>query len=274
VGDQSGAEWVLHTAKIARGSSRDLCRKTGLLNVIDANNATPVFFEERIKEIGYERAYVSTQPVGTHHWPVPIHVTSYLEEVDHVIYLPRVSSHIIADATFGMKIGVGFLNAESRKEFHQGGNNFYAMYEEINTIPQIRNKLRFVATSGRAVLRTSGPDNGEIIQPDFGLVFASDDLLAHDVLSYSWLKEQKHNRGNMPATTINRALMMMFANVDSSKNAAGAIPEVSGITTSHPAMLNFMRRKGGRPAEIVWNNMNPEINPNGSSAIADAIEFA
>lgn len=274
VGDQSGAEWVLHTDTLNRGSSRSLCRQSGLLNVIESHKATPVFFEERIAEVGYENAYVAARPGGSHHWPVPLYVTSYLDEVDHVIYLPRVSSHIIADASLGMKIAVGFLNADSRKEFHQGGTDFYAMYEEINDIPQIKEKLRLIASSGRAVLRTSGPDNGDVVQPDFGLVFASDDLLAHDILSYAWLKEQDHSRGGMPPTTINRGLMMAFSNVSSSRDTAGRIPVVSANVTRHPAMLNFMQRKGGRPAEIAWNNMTPNINPEGSNAMAKAIEFA
>lgn len=274
VGDQSGAEHVLHTATISRGSSRSLCQNAGLLNVINHHNATPVFFEERIAEIGYEKAYIPVNPSGTHHWPVPPYVTSYLEEVDHIIYLPRVSSHIIADATLGMKIAVGFLNAESRKEFHQGGADFYAMYEEINQIPQIRQKLRFTATSGRAVLRTSGPDSGDVVQPDYGLVFASQDLLAHDILSYAWLKDQNHSRGDMAPSMINRGLMMAFSEVNSSKDAAGQIPTVSGLVTCHPAMLNFMLRKGGRPARIAWNDLNPDMNPDGSAAIASAIQFS
>ena len=93
---------------------------SGLLAVIEKNGATPVFFEER----GYP-AYIETLPVGEHHWKQPLRVTSFVNEVDHIIYLPRVGSHGFADLTSGMKVGVGFLREDSRKLFHQGGENFY-----------------------------------------------------------------------------------------------------------------------------------------------------
>jgi len=37
-----------------------------------------------------------------------------------------------------MKISVGFLREDSRKLMHQGGATYYAMYEEINEVPQIK----------------------------------------------------------------------------------------------------------------------------------------
>src|ERR1700687_2953771 len=39
------------------------------------------------------------------------------------------------------EIGVGFLREDSRKLFHQGGENYYAKYQEINEVPEIKSKL-------------------------------------------------------------------------------------------------------------------------------------
>ena len=46
-------------------------------------------------------------------------------------------------------------------------------------------------TSATEVLSTFGPDDGFVSEPDTGLVFASPDPLAHDMLSLAWLVESR-----------------------------------------------------------------------------------
>jgi uncharacterized protein (DUF362 family) len=116
VGDQSGVESVLWTANDKRGSSRECCESAGLRSVIEESGSTPLFFEEQ----GYD-AYVPAIPDGPHHWDSPIWVTRMVNEVEHIVYLGRVSSHVLGDATLGLKLSVGFLREDSRKAFHQGG---------------------------------------------------------------------------------------------------------------------------------------------------------
>lgn len=258
VGDQCGVEYVVRTADIKRGSSRQACISSGLYDVITECGATPVFFEERVDDVGYEEAYVRTYPVESHQWPTHLHVTSHLDRVDHIIYLPRVASHLIAGITSGMKIGIGFLRDDSRLALHQAGDMFYALYEEVNDIPQIREKLRLIVSSGRKVLRTSGPDTGDIVTPDYGLVFASDDLLAHEVLAYAWLKYHNHQRSAITPSVINSALInTFFAGVEGRMMLFPGIPEIaSNSVYCHPAIYNFMKRKGGRPKQVIWNNLN------------------
>ena len=62
------------------------------------------------------------------------------------------------------------MRDDSRKEFHSGGKDFYAMYEEINEIPEIKSKLRLSLTSGRKVMTTIGPDIGTVAEPEQGLI--------------------------------------------------------------------------------------------------------
>ena len=49
-----------------------------------------------------------------------------------------------------------------------------------------------VLTSATRVLTTFGPDNGHVIEPETGLIIASESIVAHDMLSLSWLLE--HHR--------------------------------------------------------------------------------
>lgn len=278
VGDQSGGEYVVKTEDKSKGSSRELCDEAGLLDVILDNGATPIFFEELVDEVGFDNAYFLATPENPDLWPQsrPMYVTQYLNEVDHIIYLPRVASHIIADVTSGMKIGVGFLRDDSRLTFHQGGNNFYAMYEEVNHIPQIHDKLRLIASSGRSILRTRGPDRGDVVVPDNALMFASDDLLAHEILAYSWLKFNGHDRFILSPTVVNDAFILTFMrSIPGKTTPTPSIPELDPEDSPylHPAVLNFMEHMGGRPNEIVWASMNDHPDEDVTQALIKLITY-
>ena len=184
VGDQSGVRNVYWTqAGKQRGSSREFAQSNGLLKVIETNGATPVFFEER----GYD-AYIAAPPPKGGHWKTPIYVSSLVNEVDHIVNMPRVSSHGLADYTSGLKIAVGFLREDSRRVLHTGGADFYAMIEEINEIPELKSKIRLTVSSARKVMSLIGPDAGYVVEPNSAPVFASTNLLAHDLYAYAFLQ--------------------------------------------------------------------------------------
>ncbi|MEW6076317.1 MAG: DUF362 domain-containing protein [Thermodesulfobacteriota bacterium] len=264
-GDQSGVESVHWTAAAKRGSSRECCRSAGLLRVIDETGARPVFFEEA----GYD-AYRETRSEGSSHWDRPLYVSNILDQVDHLVYLPRVGSHIMGDITSGMKLGVGFLREDSRLLFHQGGSAFYAMYEEVNQVPEIRSRLRLLISSGRRVLANFGPDNGHVVAPGQGLVFASTDILAHEVFASAWLKWNR--RESIPfysdATSgtltrfrslINKGFVRWIWKDDYWLNATPSLPFYqAGNIYSHPAVQNALKRNGGLPEDIHWEDINPE----------------
>jgi uncharacterized protein (DUF362 family) len=261
VGDQSGIMDVHWNKGGKRGSSRELCRSAGLLKAIEESGATPVFFEEA----GYD-AYIATSPPGAHHWKTPIRIPSIVNRVDHIIFMPRVSSHVMAELTSGLKISVGFLREDSRRDFHSGGKDFFAMYEEIAQVPEISSKLRLTITSGRKVFTTIGPDNGDVAQPEQGLVFASEDLLANEMLSYAWLLWSREFETSIfaKATKGNVSRLGSFINKKFvGKNWPADDVDVAdfqvfrpGNIYDHPAIMNFMKRKGGKPEKIVWKQVN------------------
>lgn len=272
VGDSSGVETVHWSKDKKKGASRKCCQKAGLLDIITQEGADAVFFEEA----GYD-AYLPLQPEGVHHWKEPVLITSAVNETDHIIYLCRVSSHVLGDITSGMKIGVGFLREDSRKAFHQGGASFYAMYEEINQIPEIASKLRLAVSSGRKVLATFGPDNGHVTEPDMGLLIASEDLFAHESLAYAWLLYNREfetgffdvgvtGRLTKRRSFINRGFVWHTWEDAGFSETPGIPLFIPGNLFAHPSMVNFMKRKGGRVAGIDWETVNAPAGSEKASA--------
>ena len=271
-GDQSGVRNVYWTAAgQQRGSSRAFAKSTGLLDVIEKNGAKPVFFEER----GYD-SYIETVPKGNHHWKNPMQITSFVNEVDHIIYLPRVGSHALADHTSGMKIGVGFLREDSRRELHQGGENFYTMYEEINEVPEIKSKLRLTASVGRKVMTLIGPDAGYVFEPAAAPIFASENLMAHELFAYAYLQyareymtpkdasDEKIGKGTLwdimkMRTVRNRGFLKYVWNLE-----ANEVPELPvwqpGDIYKHPAIVNYMKfnKQQNLQFSVAEVNKNPD----------------
>jgi uncharacterized protein (DUF362 family) len=264
VGDSGGCGHVRWTPDEKKGSSRQEAEKLGLLKIINENGAEAVFFEES----GYD-SFFGTSPTGSHHWQKPMWITAAVKDVDHIIYLPRVSSHSLADLTSGLKIGVGFLREDSRLAFHEGAGDFAPMYEEINQVPEIAPKIRLCVSSGRSVASLVGPDVGPVTTPDYGLIFASNDLLAHDLLAYSWLKwnreymtspEDHVKDGVLTRGRAERNKGFLKANwkLPDSHVTPNLVFFQAGTTGSiydHPAMVNFMKRKGGRPEEVNFEQL-------------------
>jgi uncharacterized protein (DUF362 family) len=264
VGDQSSFGTVQWTKDRKEGSSRQLAKTAGLLKVIEEGDSEPCFFEE----YGWD-AYQPAIPDGKHHWKKPIMIPAKLDEIDHIIYLPRVSSHVLAGKTLGLKLAVGFLRSDSRGEFHKGGKQFYAMYEEINYIPPLASKLRLIVSSGRSVLTLVGPNKGPTAKPDYGLVLASEDLLAHEMLAYAWLQ------WNRQFETSSIAHMTMGSHTKSrsryNKRFSDRMwPDKDGRETppidyfkpgnlyNHPAIINNLKRMGGRPRNIAVVELNKQ----------------
>ncbi len=272
VGDSSGVEQVHWTREKKKGASRECCKQAGLLDVIKQNNAEALFFEES----GYD-SFVPESPAGVHHWKEPVMVTTAIKKADHLIYLTRVSSHVMGDITSGFKTAVGFLREDSRKAFHRGGDDFYAMYEEISQTPSITSKLRLTVSSGRKVLSTFGPDNGHVTEPGQGLVIASTDLFAHEMLSYAWLLYNREfetgffdsgitGRFTKRRSMINKGFVWLTWD-DGGYFKTPTMPLfIPGNIYAHPSIVNYMKRMGGRPASIEWEQVN---RPKGTEVLVD-----
>ena len=215
VGDQAGVQHVHPCRDKTRGSTRAVMMKNGLFREIEPGGAEPYLFEEA----GYDAFFPAEPPQGSH-WREPILLPTVLKEVDHVIYLPRISTHMVAGITLAAKIAVGWLREDSRLELHRDAKTFHEKAAEINGAPEIRRKLRLILSVGNSAQTTWGPDFGYEALPEYGLVVASENLATHDLLATAYLNLLK--KDNTPwtqkglegswwgASVFNRSLVTLF----------------------------------------------------------------
>jgi len=182
VGDKPGVEWVHQDKSRQRGSSRAILSKNGLHQAALESGAEVHYFDEA----GYD-AYFADRTEHESHWRGELWFPSILREVDHLVVLPRVSRHTLAGTSFGLKTAVGWLRDDSRLELHRDARSFWEKAVEINDALVLRQKFRLVLSLAIKVQTTFGPDRGYTVEPDPGLVFGSESLLAHDMVALGWL---------------------------------------------------------------------------------------
>ena len=182
VGDKPGVEHVYQDEKGRRNSSRKIMTINGLHRAALESGAEVHYFDEA----GYN-AYFGDRTEHDGHWRGEMMFPNILNMVDHVVLLPRVSRHIVAGTTLGLKTAVGWLRDDSRLELHRDAKSLFEKIAEINDAKVLRQKLRLVLTAATKVQTNFGPDWGFAAEPDPGLVFGSTSLLAHDMVALGWL---------------------------------------------------------------------------------------
>jgi len=227
VSDMSGIEHVKLSPDELSGSTRELTASCGIARAAVEAGADLYFPEED----GWD-AFFEDGPVSGSHWKAGIMMPKILKKVDHVILLPRCSRHALAGATLGMKAAVGYWRTDSRLEYHHDAATFHEKTAEANTVSSLREKLRLTLTVADKVLATYGPDKGYVVTPGTGLVFASESLVAHDMVSLAWLLESRREvpedqrtRRNDPYTSqfaVNMANRWVVSLLGGVAKAAGA----------------------------------------------------
>jgi uncharacterized protein (DUF362 family) len=206
VGDMPGIEYVLVDP---RGNQRQSARSCFERSGMAACGAVEfIGFEER----GWDGFFHFSSPAAVS-WPDGFHATSLIHEVDHIVALPRLSTHIHTGVTLGFKVAVGYLRADSRMVFHRDGPFFLAtkryvhgtqvptqgssqrrFFEKITEINlAVADRQRLVLCLGTEAQVSFGPDRKMVgfqscrVAPEVGLVFASANPVAFEVMGIAAL---------------------------------------------------------------------------------------
>jgi uncharacterized protein (DUF362 family) len=185
VADQGGVSSVRSASGGMRhGSTRALMESNGLYEAVIGAGAEPYFFDEQDYEAGY---FEASLPFSGSHWITKPKIPSIILDADHIIYLPRLSSHMIAGYTHGHKCAVGWLREDSRHELHFKAGSLHEKYVEVNYCEEIRSRFRLAITLAEKYLLDTGPDKGTIADADPWIVIASPHLPNHDAVSVALL---------------------------------------------------------------------------------------
>ncbi len=214
IGDQSGVESVVsNQAGVVKGNSADNYEISGMGKKTDFTA-----LEHRGWDDGYLRYTHNANA-----WANGFYYTKYLDEADHFINLSRLSTHAQAGVTATFKNLVGILRVDSRLEFHHNGpfnnviqknaaganlkttddgtNLFFEKMTEIGLA--VKDKLRLNMCVGTQAQVTLGPDKqvgpltSRIVTPEFGLIFASTDPVATELISTAELTRLYRQTGYM-----------------------------------------------------------------------------
>jgi uncharacterized protein (DUF362 family) len=194
VGEESGLEWV-HKGNHKptffdyrkNRTTAHLLRKNGLLQAAHAAGCEIVLYEQTDYDQAFFKSYPEVDKPG---WKDGVMVPTLLKEVDHILYLPRVCTHVLGGATLGLKIAVGFLREDSRWELHNFAKSFMCKCAEINAIPEIKDKLRMIISDVYKVGTTFGPDKmllGYEAEMNPRLIIGSTNIVSHDVVAFTLL---------------------------------------------------------------------------------------
>jgi uncharacterized protein (DUF362 family) len=234
------------------------------------------------EDTGWDGGFFHHRTAATASWPDGYYITTRVKEADHIISLPRVSTHSQAGATLGLKSMVGLLREDSRMQFHANGpyNEFItraakgsglmaaddgtgSFFEKIVEISDaIREKLRLTLYVATEVQATFGPDRygiragriglgqAHIVRPDPGLVFGSTDQVAAEAVALAVLKDAKQSVPFLPRLVQRVAL---FQN-----------PFVQDIDRTevrdHPYIRHGMKiGLGGMPGELVSDGVPGDV---------------
>lgn len=182
VGDMSGVWHLDQRPEGCKGSSRKLAKSAGMLNPVLDAGAEWAFFEEAGWDSFYEE-----YPASGSHWQRGIMLPNVLREIDHIVSMPRCSRHALLGNSLGIKSVVGYMRYDIRLEYHHDARTIQEKTAEANTVPTLLQKQRLVITAADKILATLGPDLGHVFAPQQGLVIASRSMIAHDLVSLSWL---------------------------------------------------------------------------------------
>ncbi|MGA2912277.1 MAG: DUF362 domain-containing protein [Methanoregula sp.] len=276
IGDQSGIEHVLHDpGGVIRGSSRD---NFGWSGMGDRNDTRFVGFEDG----GWNKGFFHHRSPHTASWRDGFYITSWAKDADHIISLPRVSTHSMAGVTLGLKSMVGMLREDSRMEFHANGplNRFIirsakggtltssddgtgTFFEKIVEISDaIREKIRLTLYLATEIQATFGPDQyglrigrtglgrAYVVRPKPGLIIASADQIAAESMALAVLKDAKRSLPLLPRCV---QWVVLFRN-----------PYVHGLDLTdvgeHPYIRHGMKiGLGEMPGEIVFEDVSVQV---------------
>jgi uncharacterized protein (DUF362 family) len=193
VADQAGVEHVRRSQAGRYSTTRERFETNGLHALEDVAELS--FFDDG----DWESGYIDATLPADHHWPRGMKLAAVIKEVDHIVYMPRISAHALAGLTNAQKSAIGWLRDDSRHDLHNDAQSFYEKYAEISYTDEIKSRFRLALTLNEKVQLFGGPDEGTEYEMNPPLVVASTSLANHDAVAASILVTLQNTSGAQPS---------------------------------------------------------------------------
>lgn len=153
-------------------------KKLGLWQVAESEGVDEILTFDRVKRW-------HMKPDGASSWPLGFYVPEMLASVDYMLALPVIKTHWTATFTMGLKSQISITADRDRMQLPHGKHRdllFGNMIAEANLVF----KPDFYISDATKCFVTEGPNIGTLKEP--GLIIASPDVIANDVVGLSLLK--------------------------------------------------------------------------------------
>ncbi|MHB1346719.1 MAG: DUF362 domain-containing protein, partial [Candidatus Humimicrobiaceae bacterium] len=133
-----------------------------------------------------DEEWVRVNPQNAANWPDGYKIPKILIDAEHIISVPVLKTHFIADFSIAIKNWVGILYPKDRTaELHTFGRDKTIFGSKLAEL-HLSRLPSFIVTDCTRAFVDGGPMEGKAV--DANMIFATNDIIANDVLGLAVLK--------------------------------------------------------------------------------------
>ena len=133
-----------------------------------------------------DEEWVQVNPKEAKNWPDGYRIPKILIDADHIISVPVLKTHFIANFSIAIKNWVGILYPKDRTAgLHPYGNDKTVFGSKLAEL-HLSRLPSFIVTDCTKVFIDGGPSTGKVVNAN--MIFATNDIIANDVLGLAILK--------------------------------------------------------------------------------------
>jgi uncharacterized protein (DUF362 family) len=133
-----------------------------------------------------DEEWIKVNPKNAQNWPDGYRIPKILIDADHIISVPVLKTHFIANFSIAIKNWVGILYSKDRTAGLHPYNSDKTVFGSKLAELHLSRLPSFIVTDCTKVFIDGGPTNGKAV--DANMIFATNDIIANDVLGLAILK--------------------------------------------------------------------------------------
>jgi len=133
-----------------------------------------------------DEEWIQVKPKNAQNWPDGYKIPKILIDADHIISVPVLKTHFIANFSIAIKNWVGILYPKDRTAGLHPYNSDKTVFGSKLAELHLSRLPSFIITDCTRVFVDGGPSTGKAV--DANMIYATNDIIANDVLGLAILK--------------------------------------------------------------------------------------